>query len=314
VYLFQRDGLSFLPDPDRLTIPTSGNAELGFSVALTTSFLFAGRPGSNEVVRYTIPIPTAGEVPLTISGGSGFFGGAIAIMGAEDIAVGAYLRSADAGAVEIMNFDGTMVRAVDRGELAEAGDVFGSSLASDGASLLAVGAPSRGSQPGFVVIANPTSGAPRRVESPNTGDKFGVSVAFVAGLLAVGADNNTSGTSADGAGRVYLYQPNGSPVGIIESPDTPNFDRFGAALCTVGDSVIVVGAPLAAGNQGRAHVYRISGTSFTRVAELQPPAGAVRFGQACAAESGLAIVGAPGTRVGGSDGAGAAYVYDVSGL
>ncbi|MEQ9082115.1 MAG: hypothetical protein RLP09_50085 [Sandaracinaceae bacterium] len=308
VYVFEASGFTQV---GRYSVASSGSAELGFDVALSEDYVFAGRPGANEVLRFD----TRSEEVFTLRGGGGFYGGSVEVLAPDQLAVGAYrfapAAEEDVGAVYRLGFDGTPDTEVGRDGPPVMGDVFGSSLAvDDTARWLAVGAPSRGSQPGFVVLHDLMSGLSRRVTSPATGDKFGVSVAFWGDLLAVGADQNTSGSSADGVGRVYLYDvATGAPAGSIESAGSS--DRFGASVCAAG-TTLLVGAPLARG--GRGAVYAYGRTDLVLVAELTPPTDAGQFGRACAANGGTVVIGAPLSGGGVATQTGAAYVFDVGTL
>ncbi len=147
-------------------------------------------------------------------------------------------------------------------------------------------------------------------------DAEGSSVSLSAGgtIAAVGAPN-----AGDGAVYVFVFA-NGywSQAREITDPDADSGARFGAAVALSGDgTTLLVGAPGDSSAKGKAYLYTFSsgswvGGTLNSPVEATDPAGVAAdgFGQAVALSSdgSTALIGAPGTAVGGH-----AYVYASAG-
>ncbi len=143
--------------------------------------------------------------------------------------------------------------------------------------------------------------------------RFGHAVAVTANLAFVGAPGVDPGS-----GTVYVFDRNAGArngwgeVARIENPGPWPVARFGAALA-VWQDVLVVGAPGAADDMGRAYVLRRGATSsqWNLVRALEPEAqGPARFGAAVAVTAEWIAIGAPGATGEGSQLTGAAYLFE----
>jgi hypothetical protein len=155
-----------------------------------------------------------------------------------------------------------------------------------------------------------------------TDDWFGASVSVSGDILVAGAHGAAVGGSDDqGAAYVFARNQGGADawgqVAKLTAADGTALDWFGWSVA-VSDDTVIVGAPYAAvgGNrtQGAAYLfYRNQGgaDAWGQVAKLTADDGAAYdfFGISTAVNYGVAIVGAHGADVGGSDDQGAAYVF-----
>jgi hypothetical protein len=151
-------------------------------------------------------------------------------------------------------------------------------------------------------------------------DRVGAAVAVIgsptARLIAVGVPGD-DGTSSNRThyGAVLLFDATtGSLVRTLTAP-VPNANaEFGAALATVGSSLLAVGAP---GDQvpsgpgtvpgGAVYVFDLSGTAPPERLTEPVPGANDEFGAALAAVGGKLLVGAPGAL--GARKPGAAYLF-----
>lgn len=210
------------------------------------------------------------------------------------------------------------------------GDLFGSSLAVDGTTLLVgqftdvVNAP--GARAGLVtgsVIVFERSGADwtrsaRLVPFPGeAGEHFGIASALSGNFALIGARvTDASGPEDRGSAYVFERGPGGwVQVAQLLAPSPTLDDRCGAAVAISG-SIAVVGCERydgAAGvDAGRAFVYeRIAGV-WTQTADLFAPDGAAgdAFGTAVAIEGDTILVGAPGEEDGATTNRGAVYAFE----
>ncbi len=155
---------------------------------------------------------------------------------------------------------------------------------------------------------------------PGTGvgawDLFGHAVAWTGDGIVVGApySNGPSTGSWEGSAFVYRWQ-GGAWVETqqVGASNGSNADAFGWALAAAGD-FLFVGAPFSAvlgsWHNGTVYVFQEQGTSWVEVRRLSPTIVNAEFGYSVAADGRWLVVGAPGERAGGFNGAGAAYVYE----
>jgi hypothetical protein len=142
---------------------------------------------------------------------------------------------------------------------------------------------------------------------PQTGARFGAALAMFGTNLLVGAPDQDVGTSAPGAGTVYLINTaTGARLLTLTNPTPAAGDGFGSSVAAVGNRIFV-GAPGA--QQGAGEVWEFDGTSGAAVASYASanPEGGGGFGAAVAAITGNLLVGAPGEDGGDAD-AGVAYL------
>ncbi|MCB9840072.1 MAG: hypothetical protein H6809_00285 [Phycisphaeraceae bacterium] len=156
-----------------------------------------------------------------------------------------------------------------------------------------------------------------RNTDPQTGDKFGSSVALSSQWMAVGApeDDNASGTNA---GAAYVFARVGPAYIQVFQAIPSTAGSVGGAGWDVGvtDQFLLVGHRDTNGLQGGATVFKQSGGIWAQQATLTP-AGldpSDRFGEAVAINGVTAIVGAPGDDTTGPN-SGAVYFFtEINGV
>jgi hypothetical protein len=143
--------------------------------------------------------------------------------------------------------------------------------------------------------------------------RFGEAVAVTADLAFVGAPGVDPSS-----GEVYVFDRNAGArngwgeVARIENLGPWPFARFGAALA-VWQDVLVIGAPGAADDMGRAYVLRRGRESsqWRLIRVLEPEhQGAARFGASVAVSAEWIAIGAPGATGEGLLLTGATYLYE----
>ena len=208
-------------------------------------------------------------------------------------------------------------------------DSFGLSVAVDGNYAL-VGAPGRdvnGSNSGAAYLYLQSQGgldawgqaAMLVAGDPADGDLFGMSVDISGDVAVVGAAGDDGTGSVRGAAYIfYRYQGGADVWGQVKkiaAADAANGDAFGNAVALDGN-ILIVGADGEDGagtDRGAAYIFaRDQGgpDNWGQVAKLQAgdPADGVQFGFSVDIAGDVAIVGAPGESLTGTD-RGAAYVY-----
>ena len=147
------------------------------------------------------------------------------------------------------------------------------------------------------------------LKASNTGasDAFGASVAVAGDTIVVGArqeDSNATGVnhptgqsneSASGSGAAYVFVRNGtawSQQAYLKASNTADYQAFGTAVATSGDTVIV-GAPVES-NSGAAYVFTRGGGVWSQQAYLKASntGAGDSFGWALAVSGGTLVVGA----------------------
>jgi len=248
------------PDPD-------DDDDFSSSVLDSKKFYAIGAPGddagtTDSGVVYTYDVKTLSTTPTHILLPSQqiegqHFGAALALAGTT-LAVGAPSTesSFDAGQVYLFETKTFTSAGIKTAIASNPGDRFGESLA--GGKQLAAGAP------GYNLdISTPNTGAAFTLDikkgttirmqnpSPDYGDEFGYSVAFIGKNLLVGApgDDNTGVDS----GRAYVFNSAGLLLQTIENPNPTAGGRFGYSVTSDGKNAII-GAP---GNGSAGVVYVI---------------------------------------------------------
>ncbi len=200
---------------------------------------------------------------------------------------------------------------------------FGFALATDGV-LVAVGAPDEAG--GGAVYLFRLFGAQwlevQKLEAPDAhpGAQFGYDVAFDGTTLAVGS-RRFDRPGAVGAGKVYLYVqagPTWTLQDTVASIDPMTGDNFGSSLSIDGGR-LVVGAPHdddqgfgPNSNTGVAFHFARSGSSWSFVEKILPPATSHGFSIALALDGDSLLVGAYLDKEIGADG-GSAHVFELDG-
>lgn len=193
---------------------------------------------------------------------------------------------------------------------------FGVSLAAND-RWLAVGAGDTSSQvcvhdyrsPGCVQNPACTSLTRRQPAS----DGFGAAVAMSGGILAIGAPSQT-GPSVQPFFVYELVQGQWQESVQPARFSLPTGQDWGKSLAIDGD-LLVVGAPMANGGDGRVRIYQWRSREWLLLKELAPPASSnpvlatSSFGKAVAVIGSIIAVGAPAASVNSQAGAGAVVVY-----
>lgn len=197
-----------------------------------------------------------------------------------------------------------------------AGDLFGSSVAVDGKTIVVGAAEEDGidvdSGAAYVFTfdgADWTEQAYLKASNASAGNKFGASVAISGDTLVVGAPQENGGGTA--AGAAYVFVRNGdtwSQHAYLKAANVDAHDRFGSSVSISGTTVLV-GAPgedsfstsintsasnNGANSAGAAYVFLRNGGSWTQQAYLKPSnTGADdRFGYSVSLSGDSAAVGA----------------------
>ena len=260
------------------------NDYYGYSVGAGSSKIVVGAPyddpnGSQSGRAYIYDEDGTNVVTLTPSPASSYeyFGWMVAA-GDSKIAVSAYGDDNYRGAVYLFDTDGSnqiKVTASDR----TSSDQFGLSCAI-GSSRLAVGAPyddDNGSASGSVYVYNldGTNEVKITASDGTSNDQFGRSVAVGSNKVVVGCqydDPNGLGS----AGKVYVYNLDGTGEVIITPSDPASNDQFGSAVA-VGIDKIFVAARYAEedgqSNTGIIYSYDLDGTNEIKL----PLAAAANF-------------------------------------
>ena len=145
-------------------------------------------------------------------------------------------------------------------------------------------------------------------------DLFGVALDVSGDSIAIAA--SATDLERDDVGVVYLFEASADgveSVATLAAGDAELGDRFGTSVGLGGDAV-VVGAPgviLSELNEGAAYLFERDGETWTEVAKVHREVFAKNdmFGSAVAMGGGVAVVGAPGADVAGTD-SGTAVVYE----
>ncbi|HPM84446.1 MAG TPA: hypothetical protein PLF81_27260, partial [Candidatus Anammoximicrobium sp.] len=215
-----------------------------------------------------------------------------------------------------------------------AGDNFGASIAVSEA-MLVIGAPGvdvAATDQGAVYVFDTQNGfamTKLTLSSPQTGDRFGATVAATnSGTRIAAGAPLFDGPGAD-RGGVFVFENSGAgwsaPVALT-APVSEDGAQFGAAVALDGNSA-VVGAPLedsGGADRGSAYLftYDPDTTTWSAGTPLVPGASVTlnagdRYGAAVEVDQGFIVVGspgAPGTGVGGAHvfadmGGGLGHVY-----
>jgi hypothetical protein len=224
------------------------------------------------------------------------FGGSVAISG-DTIVVGAMAEDSSTGGV---NSDQDNNSAVDAG-----------------AAYVFVRSGTNWSQQAYLKAFNPEGGG-NYYPTPIP-DNFGISVRVSGDTVVVGApgedsaatgvDGDQNDNSAPESGAAYVFVRSGtnwSQQAYLKPSNTAANDRFGWAVATSGDTV-VVGAYARSSGTGAAYIFTRSGTRWTQQAFLSGthPPTTNQFGYSVAVSNNTVVVGANAED--------SAYVYTRSG-
>lgn len=132
--------------------------------------------------------------------------------------------------------------------------------------------------------------------SPTSGENFGGAIALDGATAVIGAPRKEHGTDTDvGKAFVQTYSGGawGSATPLTAFPQVEG-DFFGNGVGISGD-LVIVGAPYAASNDGRAFVF--DGSNSWDRSTLTPPSGTTIFGYSVAIDGTVVVVGASVLRV-----------------
>ncbi|HKE47211.1 MAG TPA: hypothetical protein VKB52_04040 [Rhodanobacteraceae bacterium] len=148
-------------------------------------------------------------------------------------------------------------------------------------------------------------------------DWFGSSV-LVSGDLAIIGSPDAAVAGHAGQGAVYVFRRKDgvwAEAQKLVSSDGGPFDRFGQAIALLGETTLVVTAPLAQVNGltwvGAAYVFTLSGRRFVQTQKLTPanPVAFGTFGKSVALNNGYALIGAGGATSNNVRIRGSVYVF-----
>jgi filamentous hemagglutinin family protein len=179
----------------------------------------------------------------------------------------------------------------------------------------AVDASAVNGQPGTLLI-DPQSITIRDTSSPlatflnpnTTNDAFGLSVAGVGDLIAIGAPFAVVG-GAERVGIAYLFDRQGRQITTFNNPNPNIRDEFGFALTGVGENFLLIGAPGDFNRVGAAYLYNLTGELQTTFNNPAPSVPGGEFGISVAAVQNNVLIGAWLN----NGGAGAAYLFNLDG-
>jgi hypothetical protein len=207
-------------------------------------------------------------------------------------------------------------------------DYFGAALAISGNTAI-VGAPrndiSADADQGAAYVFIRSGGTwtqQDKLKAPlgTVGDFFGGSVAISGDTVIVGAYlDDTVANVNQGAAYVFTRSAGvWTQQDKLQADDGEANDLFGFSVAIDGDTVII-GAHLndtgANANQGAAYVFTRSGGTWSQQQKLtaSDPGGGDFFGISIALDGGTSVIGASGKIERGDAGAGAAYIFTLSG-
>jgi hypothetical protein len=217
-------------------------------------------------------------------------------------------RAQGGGKAHLFSADGSIAVSLASAEPLRGSKEFGNSLAMT-AGLLLVGSYNAGA---FLYDSSGTLIASLKAEGGSVQDGFGMATAISGDTVVVTQDHALVEGMRD-AGRAYIYDTHGELKHSLRAPDPVQPALFGVSAAASGD-LVVIGAPEAtvdgSARAGLAYVFTADGRL---VKVLSAPVPSLYFGVSVAVNANRIIVGASGTKVEGQNGAGQAFVFDLSG-
>jgi nucleoside-specific outer membrane channel protein Tsx len=331
-YVFVESGGTWTQQAELTASDGVGGDEFGSSLAISGSTIVVGAPthqlGSDRYPGAAYVFVESGgtwsqQAELTASDGASwdFFGNSVAINGTT-IVVGAVYHKAlglnqhgPGAAYVFVENGGTWSQ---QEELTASDgfdyDLFGTAVAVSGSTAFA-GAPrhtvgtnvNQGVGYGFAENGGIWTQQTELTPADGVaGDGFGGSIAIDGGAAVLGAST-----------AVYVFEESGGVWGqqaeLTPSGGTAN-TGFGGSLGLSGSTVVAGAADQDVGSnveQGAAYVFVESGGTWNQQEELTASDGATidLFGTSVGVSGGVAVVGAPGHKVGSNFDQGAAYVF-----
>jgi len=334
VYLFKRQGLTYVPEAKLVAPDATEDAEFGRAVAIQGNLVIVGarfaqvdnlaKAGAVYAFRkYRGSWYFEGKITSPTPADEDNFGRALAVQG-DLLAVTARkenLGADDVGAAYIYLYRGgrwlyqTKLTASDP----LPGGYFGQSVAIEG-GIIAIGA--RNAEPNaagavyfFRGWRNEWVEFAKATPADGVGDdQFGFTIAMLGNTVAVGARRADLPDKKD-AGAAYVYSIHWDSVDLVTkltASDAFKGDQFGQSIAVAGDT-IAVGANRADidpnENQGAIYIYRRSGSEWTEMNKMTASDGATgdELGYSLAAFGNRLVTGAHFV----NDDEGAAYVIPV---
>ena len=277
---------------DRVLIAADGDSTGAAAAGVAYLFNLNG----TLLTTFTNPTPAAAD----------YFGNAVAALGTDKVAIGAYLDDTGApnsGAVYLFNTNGTLLTTLTN-PTPVSGDYFGSALCAVGADKVLIGAYQDGTaayQGGSAYLYDANGALLRTFTKPRAAmfDRFGSTVAAVGSdKVLIAADGDDTG--AVDAGAAYLFDLNGTLLTTFTNPTPASYDDFGRSLVVVGPDTILIGASgdyASTLYAGSAYLFSIGGRLLLTIPDPTPWTNE-RFGYAAAAlDSGRVAIGAYGDTV-----------------
>ncbi len=191
-----------------------------------------------------------------------------------------------------------------------AGDLFGTSVAIDGATIV-IGAPGAGGAGKAYVFVKPRGGNWPKTETaelvssaPVVGDKLGFSVSISQDTIVVGAQKASGGKGLVNGGKVFVFPPPAGGWGAVAAPVTETAqltqrlsaeeDTLGASV-SISKNVIMAGNPTWGRGSGMVDVYlqpAKGGWVSTSETSRLGGCGKCRFGTSVSLNGSTAVVGA----------------------
>jgi hypothetical protein len=330
VYVYEIDGLNNWNYVTTLLPPNLNDTDqFGYSVCIDSNKIVVGTYTAEEVYVFEYNGTQWDANPEILSVVSSYYGfGRTVSMDGNTIVVGALGNNNQTGAAYVFDYDG--VEWNYKQELTDPfgviDDDFGCSVAIDG-NVIVVGAESDDADSdvdtrydhGSVSIFRYNGSTwvfEQKFKYPNIYDwaYLGHSVSVAGNTIVAGADQYSEGGYLR-AGAVYVYKWNGSSWeenAVLFDPNPGMFDRFGTAVVTDGNTIIVGNEyhDGAGSNSGAAYLFERNGDSWSEGQILENPSGAASdyLGCSVALDGDMVLVGAKWDDVGQSN-AGTTFMF-----
>jgi hypothetical protein len=325
VYIYDINGLNNWNYVTTLLPPDLNDMDqFGYSVCINSNKLVVGTYTAEEVYVFNYNGTDWNNNPeiLSIAESQDYFGTVIS-MDNNTIVVGALGDNYQTGAAYVFDYNG--IEWSYKQELTDPcgaiDDDFGCSVAVDG-NVIVVGAESDDApsdREGSVCVFRyngATWAFEQKLEDPNANTiaHIGCSVSVSGDTIVAGAYQYSYGGYTY-AGAAYVYKWNGSSWDqntILFDPNPESMDKFGTAVVTDGNTIIVgnryhdgVGS-----NSGAAYLFEWNGDSWSEGQILENPSGAASdyFGCSVALDGDITLVGAKYDDSGESN-AGTAFMF-----
>ncbi|NCC51056.1 MAG: hypothetical protein EOM20_07555 [Spartobacteria bacterium] len=248
------------------------------------------------------------------------FGGAVACVGLDRVAVAAHMDDAgaqDAGTVYLFDTNGLLLVTLTN-PAPVASDYFGATLTGIGDQRLAVGAYNNDAgaiNAGCVYVFDLNGGLVCTLTNPvpRAHARFGAALAPAGtNKLLVGAPYD-SPDGVFGIGSAWLYDLDGTLLLTLTNPTPESSDYFGCSLADIGDEFVAVGAQgdnTGATNTGCVYLFNYAGELVTTL--TNPAANAYDyFGRSVACIGGAHLLA--GASSADPHNTGAAWIFSATG-